>query len=138
MSSKETPKKVYQAPSSALFDPLSCRLCRNIGDASHRVKIFNPNNQQLLTIAEKLCGRSIVAHSSLPNVICRPCEQRLKNILEFQKVILKSDGEFREATEVNLNVRVKPLCRSLSFHFSTSRITFTGNRAANCENFLDV
>ena len=108
MSSKETPKKVYQAPSSALFDPLSCRLCR-IGDASHRVKIFNPNNQQLLTIAEKLCGRSIVAHSSLPNVICRPCEQRLKNILEFQKVILKSDGEFREATEVNLNVRVKRL-----------------------------
>ena len=103
-------KESYRAPSSALFDPLSCRLCRNIGDASHRViKIFNPNVQQLLTIAEKLCGRSIVAHSSLPNVICQPCEQRLKNILEFQKVILKSDGEFREATEVNLNVRVKRL-----------------------------
>ena len=88
MSLKEMPKKVYRAPSSALFDPLSCRLCRNIGDASHLVNIFNPNNQQLLTIAEKLCGCSIVAHSSLPNLICRPCEQRLKNILEFQKVIL--------------------------------------------------
>ena len=31
------------------------------------------------------------------------------NILEFQKVILKSDGEFREATEVSRNVRVKRL-----------------------------
>ena len=62
-----------------------------------------------MTIAEKLCGRSIFARSSLPNVICRPRERRLKNILEFQKVILKSDGEFREATEVSLNVRVKRL-----------------------------
>ena len=62
--SKETPKKVYRSVDSAI-DLLSCRLCRAIGDPSHRKNLFKPSNWALLRIAEVLCGYPIVQDSSL-------------------------------------------------------------------------
>ncbi len=90
MSSKETPKKVYRAFEDSAIDPSSCRLCRAVGDAGHRKNIFKPSNQALLKIAEQLCGHPIVQDSSLPHLLCRPCEHRLNHTLEFQKVIVET------------------------------------------------
>ena len=66
--SKETPKKVYRSVDSAI-DLSSCRLCRAIGDPSHRENLFKPSNRALLRIAEVLCGYPIVQDSSLPHLV---------------------------------------------------------------------
>ncbi len=104
MSSKETPKKVYRAFTDSAIDPSSCRLCRAVGDAGHRKNIFKPSNQALLKIAEQLCGHPIVQDSSLPHLLCRPCERRLNHTLEFQKVIVETEKLFQQR---QLSVRVK-------------------------------
>jgi hypothetical protein len=104
MSSKETPKKVYRAFTDSAIDPSSCRLCRAVGDAGHRKNIFKPSNQALLKIAEQLCGHPIVQDSSLPHLLCRPCERRLNHTLEFQKVIVETEKLFQQRQS---SVRVK-------------------------------
>ena len=95
MASKETPKKVYSMVES-IIDPTSCPFCRAVGDASHRKNIFKPLNKHLLRIAEQICGNTIAKESGLPHLVCRPCERRLKNTIEFQKVMLEAEQSFRE------------------------------------------
>ena len=102
MASKETPKKVYSTVES-IIDPTPCRFCRAVGDASHRKNIFKPLNKHLLRIAEQICGNTIAKESGLPHLVCRPCERRLKNTIEFQKVILEAEQSFRER-QSNLDV----------------------------------
>ena len=96
MASKETPKKFYRASvSTSCIDPASCRLCRTVGDPSHRKDILKPSNRELLKIAEQLYGHNIALDPSLPSRVCRPCERRLKNCLEFQKVISATQEGFK-------------------------------------------
>ena len=89
MASKETPKKIYSS-----IDPLACRLCRSVGDANHRKNLFK--HEELLKTAEQLCGHPLPRASSLPHLLCRPCERRLKNVLEFQRLILTTQEAFRQ------------------------------------------
>ena len=89
---KKHKKKVYRSADSTI-DLSSCRLCRAIGDPSHRKNSFKPSNRALLRIAEVLCGCSIVQDSSLPHLVCRPCKQRLNNCLELQKRVFNNVGE---------------------------------------------
>ncbi|XP_028411476.1 uncharacterized protein LOC114534127 [Dendronephthya gigantea] len=105
MALRETPKKLYPASVSSCIDPASCRLCRSIGDASHRKDIFKPTNRALLKIAEQLYGRNIAPDPNLPRQVCRPCERRLKNCLEFQKVISETQEVFLKRQPANTRVK---------------------------------
>ena len=112
MSSKETPKKVYRALDPPI-DPSTCRLCRAVGDASHRKHLFRTSNRPLLMIAEQLCGHPIVQDPSLPHLLCRPCERRLKNTSEFQKVLLETEEIYqrRQTSRVKRCVDISPSIR---------------------------
>lgn len=108
MASKETPKKIYSSFTKRNIDPKSCRLCRSIGDSSHRTNIFKPSNKELLKIAESLYGRTLRKDTGLPSLVCRPCDRRLKNAIEFRKVICKAQQEIEESeTEDITRIRVK-------------------------------
>lgn len=96
MTSKETPKKAYRASNSSI-DSSSCRLCRAVGDTSRRKNIFKPSNRALLKIAEQICGHPIVYEANLPHLICRPCERRLNNTVDFQKVIVETEQSFHQS-----------------------------------------
>ncbi|CAB4011969.1 PREDICTED: uncharacterized protein LOC107350876 [Paramuricea clavata] len=96
MTSKETPKKAYRA-SNSWIDSTSCRLCRAVGDTSRRKNIFKPSNRALLKIAEQICGHPIVYEVDLPHLICRPCERRLNNTVDFQKVIVETERSFHQS-----------------------------------------
>lgn len=87
MASKETQKKIYTSFTNRNIDPKSCRLCRSIGDSSHRANIFKPSNKELLMIAENLYGRILRKDTGLPSLVCRPCERQLKNVIKFKKLI---------------------------------------------------
>ena len=95
MASMETPKKVYRSSSSSI-DSSACRLCRAVGDTRHRKNIFKPSNRVLLETAEQICGHSIVYEANLPHLVCRPCERRLNNTRDFQKVILETEQSFHK------------------------------------------
>ncbi len=111
MASKETPKKVYRSLDSDI-DLSSCRLCGAVGDPSHRKNLFKRSNQALLRIAEQLCGYPLVQDSSLPHLVCRPCERRLNNCLQLQEVIKKTEEIFQQrltrSTRVKRCVNVSP------------------------------
>ena len=111
MASKETPKKFYEAPGSSFIDSASCRLCGTVGDPNHRKDILKPSNRALLKIAEQLYGHNIVPDANLPRGVCRPCERRLKNCLEFQKVISQTQEGYKQrqqALRVKRSVDVSP------------------------------
>ena len=101
--SKETLKKVYRSVDSAI-DLSYCRLCCAIGDPSYRKNLFKPSNRALLRIAEVLCGYRIVQDPRLPHLVCRPCERRLNNCLELQKVIQKTEESFQQRQSGNIYV----------------------------------
>ena len=111
MSSKETPNKVYRSLDSNI-DLSSCRLCRAVGDPSHRKNLYKPSNRDLLKIAEVLCGYPIVQDSRLPHLVCRPCKRRLNNCLELQKVIQKTEQSLQQSksgtTRVKRCISVSP------------------------------
>ena len=96
MTSKETPKKAYRSLNLSI-DSSSCRLCRAVGDTSRRKNIFKPTNRALLKIAEQICGHPILYDANLPHLICRPCERRLNNAIEFRKVIVETEQLFHQA-----------------------------------------
>ena len=111
MTLKETPKKVYRLLDSDI-DLLSCRLCGAVGDPSHRKNLFKRPNRALLRIAEQLCGYPLIQDSSLPHLVCRPCERRLNNCLQLQEVIKKTKEIFQQhltlRTQVKRCVNVSP------------------------------
>ena len=96
MALKETPKKVYPATNTSI-DSSACRLCRAVGDTSHRKNIFKPSNRTLLKIAEQICGHPIVYEVNLPHLICRPCKRRLNNTVAFQKIIVETEQLFHQS-----------------------------------------
>lgn len=96
MTSKETPKKAYRASNSSI-DSSSCQLCRAVGDTSRRENIFKPSNRALLKIAEQIFRHPIVYEANLPHLICRPCECRLNNTVDFRKVIVETEQSFRQS-----------------------------------------
>lgn len=96
---------IYRAPVSSCVDPASCRLCQTVGDPSHRKDILKPSNRALLKIAEQLYGHNIAPDPSLPRRVCRPCERRLKNSLEFQKVISETQEVFKQRQPGNTRVK---------------------------------
>lgn len=104
MASKETPKKVYSFYKTNI-DPKSCRLCRSIGDSSHRTNIFKPGNRGLLKIAEDLYGHALRKDTGLPSLVCRPCERRLKNTIDFRNVISKAQQEFEESQTIEVRMK---------------------------------
>ena len=104
MASKETPKKTYVSFATNI-DPKSCRLCRSLGDSSHRTNIFKASNQELLKIAEHLYGHALRKEPGLPSLVCRPCERRLKHAIDFRNVISKSQQEFERSKTTEIRTK---------------------------------
>ena len=87
------------------IDPKSCRLCRSLGDSSHRTNIFKASNQELLKIAEHLYGHALRKEPGLPSLVCRPCERRLKHAIDFRNVISKSQQEFERSKTTEIRTK---------------------------------
>ena len=104
MASKETPKKGYISFMSNI-DPKSCRLCRSLGDSSHRTNLFKSTNQELLKIAEHLYGHALRKDPGLPSLVCRPCERRLKHAIDFRNVISKTQQDFEKSKTTEIRTK---------------------------------
>ena len=96
MSSGNLPqmaKKVYK--SSANTNSSCCRLCRSVGDTSSWKNLFGKGNRALLATAEIIYGSPLIQDKTLPHLLCRPCERRLKNFEIFRVAIKESQSSFQ-------------------------------------------
>ena len=102
MASKETPKKLYKKQDFGA-SILRCRFCNCVADPKHSKNLFRKQSETTLRNAEIIFGGELRQESSLPHQICAPCERRLKNAIEFKKVITDTQRALAE------NVRAKRL-----------------------------
>ena len=85
-----------------------CRLCNRITDPGHSKNIFRVQNQAILRNAEIVYGGNLPQDSNLPHLICAPCERRLKNVVEFKKVIAETQRELQENLRTKRCVEISP------------------------------
>lgn len=83
----KTPKKIYVASSNATS---SSRLCKSVGDFSHRKNLFGKANHVLLLAAEETYGSSLRRSEIFLHLLCRPGKRRVKNFIAFQTLISES------------------------------------------------
>ena len=90
----QTPKKIYPASSNATS---CCRLCKAVRDSDHCRNLFGKANRTLLVVAENIYGSSFQRSESLPHLLCRPCERRLRNFIAFKALISESQRSLERA-----------------------------------------
>ena len=106
----QTPKKVYK--SSGNTSSSCCRLCKSVGDTSCWKNLFGKRNRPLLATAEIIYGSPLIQDKTLPHLLCRPCERRLKNFEIFRVAIKESQSSFQR---VKRCIEISPsVARTLS------------------------
>ena len=110
MASKGTPKKHYNKPSesTANINISRCRLCNCVADPQHSKLLFRSQNQAILRNAEIIYGDKLPQDSNLPRMICRPCERRLNNAINFKNTILATQRILHENVRAKRCVEVSP------------------------------
>ena len=91
-SIQQTPKKISKPSTTANIS--CCRLCKSVGDVSCSKNIYAKGNRALLAAAEDIYGRPLRQDKLLPQLLCRPCERRLKIFISFKTVISESQSSF--------------------------------------------
>ena len=72
-----------------------CRLCKSVGDTSYWKNLFGKGNHALFATAEVIYGSTLIHDKTLPHLLCRPCERRLKNFENFRVAIKESQSSFQ-------------------------------------------
>ena len=84
----KTPRKVYKSVGKK--DLTS----KSIGDISHWKNLYGKGNCALLAAVENICRSPLTHSESLPHLLCRPCERRLKNFIIFKTTTIQSKNSF--------------------------------------------
>ena len=90
----QIPKKIYPASSNTTS---CCRLCKAVRDSDHCRNLFGKANRTLLIAAENIYVSSFQRSESLPHLLCRPCERRLRNFIAFKTLISESQRSLERA-----------------------------------------
>ena len=107
MASKETPKKLYKKQESKASIS-RCRLCNSVADPKHSKNLYRKQSETILRNAEMIFGGELRQESTLPHQICAPCERRLKNAVEFRKVIINTQRALNENVRAKRCVELSP------------------------------
>lgn len=109
MASKSTPKKHYKKGEFTGTGSISrCRLCNCVADPKHSKSLFLRKNQAILHNAEKIFGGELPQESNFPAHICAPCERRLNNAIQFNKVITETQKALAENVRTKRCVDISP------------------------------
>ena len=110
MASKSTPKKLYNKPSESTdnINISRCRLCNSVADPQHCKLLFRSQNQAILRNAEIIYGDKLPQDSNLPRMICRPCERRLNNAINFKNAIVATQRKLLENVHAKRCIDVSP------------------------------
>jgi hypothetical protein len=70
-------------------------------DPAHRYKLFNKTNSEILAIAEHIYGHPLPKEAGLPQIICRPCERRLRSFSAFKNTIVQTQSTLTKFKRCN-------------------------------------
>ena len=83
-----TPKKLY--PVEGRIDLSSCRLCWSIGDSRYCKNLFREVNRDILDFVQQVHGGVLPQDKTLPQLVCRSCERKVKNAAIVEKTIAET------------------------------------------------
>lgn len=107
MASKDTPKKHYKKIPVSTQNS-RCRLCKSVVDPYHSKNLFRNTNQSVLRNAETVYGGALPQVDGLPHLICRPCERRLNNAIQFKNTIRETQRSLLENLRSKRCIEVSP------------------------------
>ena len=83
-----TPKKLY--PVEGGIDLSSCRLFESIGDSRYCKNLFREANRDVLDFVQQVHGDVLPRDKTLPQLVCRSCERKVKNAAIVKKTIAET------------------------------------------------
>ena len=89
-----TPKTFY--PVIGGIDLSSCRLCNSAGDAMHCKNLFKAANADILADVERLTEDVLPRDKELPQLVCRPCERKVKNFASLQNIVKETQQKLND------------------------------------------
>lgn len=105
--SQSTPKKYYPRASKS-SDISRCRLCNNVTDPVHAKNLYRDTNKTILRNTEQIYGSALPSESGLPHLVCRPCERRETNAIQFRNVIVETQQLLRKDLRQKRCVEISP------------------------------
>ena len=120
MASKSTPTKLYKKRPDSTTNITRCRLCNSIVDPDHSKVLFRSQNETILRNVELICDEKLPHDSELPRFVCRPCERRLKNAIEFRDCVRKTQRVLQENLRRKRCVELSPSVQT------TAKVRATG------------
>ena len=121
MASKGTPTKLYKKRPESTTNISRCRLCDSVVDPDHSKVLFRSQNETVLRNVEIICDEKLPYDSELPRFICRPCERRLKNAVEFRETVKKTQRILHENVRRKRCVELSPSVQT------TAKVRATGS-----------
>lgn len=112
MASKDTPKKYYKK--SVSTDISRCRLCNSVVDRTHSKNLFRSSNLTILRNVEQIYGCALPQENFLPYLICRPCERRLNNAIQFKNTIVETQRSLQNDLRAKRCKELSPSVTKLS------------------------
>ena len=134
---KNTPQKLYKKQKESTVSS-RCRLCNRITDPGHSKNIFRLQNQAILCNAEIVYGSNLPQDSNLPHLIRAPCERRLKNVVEFKKVIIETQRELQDNLRTKRCVEISPSISRPSAKAKSKNIKRFHSRQNRSHAFLAI
>lgn len=105
MATKETPKKFCRNAATNLS---SCRLCKAVFDSKHCKNLYKSYNRAILKNAEEIYGNVLPQDDNLPHLICRPCERRVGNTIQFKRMIVETQRSLEQGCRTKRCVEISP------------------------------
>ena len=107
MASKGTPKKLYKKqPDLKVIS--RCRLCNCVANPQYSKNLFRDSNRALLRSTEDIFGGELTRDSSLPYLVCRPCERRVMNFSQFKGVITETQRLLQQGVRTKRCIELSP------------------------------
>ena len=82
------PKMLY--PVQGGIDLSSCRLCGSIGDSRYCKNLFREASRDILDFVQQVHGDVLPRDKTLPQLVCRSCERKVKNAATVKKTLAET------------------------------------------------
>ena len=85
-----------------------CRLCNCVANPQYSKNLFRDSNRALLRSTEDILGGELTRDSSLPYLVCRPCERRVMNFCQFRGVIIETQRLLQQGVHTKRCIELSP------------------------------
>ena len=105
MATKETLKKFCKSTGR---NRSSCRLYKAVLDSNYCNNLYSSSIHSILKNAEEIYCNVLPQDENFPHLICRPCERRLGNAMQFKRIVVETQQLLVQACRTKCCVEISP------------------------------